>query len=159
MAKGDKKEIAIATIMTDLPQDLQHLKRFHGHLGPYVVVGYRMGALARRTLEGRLKAVSYTGTKPPISCIIDGVQFSSCCTLGKGNILVNDAGDARVQFLDEKRIMEINLLPQVKAIIDQGMGREDEEEVALRLFHEEDEKLFNFLTIERTPLDTRVKLK
>ncbi|EMR74644.1 formylmethanofuran dehydrogenase subunit E [Thermoplasmatales archaeon SCGC AB-540-F20] len=31
----------------------------------------------------------WTGDKnPPISCIIDGIQISSGCTLGKGNISV-----------------------------------------------------------------------
>ncbi|MBU2564921.1 MAG: formylmethanofuran dehydrogenase subunit E family protein, partial [Candidatus Thermoplasmatota archaeon] len=81
--------------------ELENLKKFHGHLGPYAVIGLRMGKLAVEKMGVRgkkLKCVVRTGIKPPISCIIDGIQFSSSCTLGKGNIKVEDEGVAEAVF-------------------------------------------------------------
>lgn len=145
--------------MVILPEELRALKKFHGHLGPYVVVGYRMGALAMERMPGKLKAVSFSGTKTPLSCIIDGVQFSSSCTMGKGNISVMDFGEARVQFLNDKYLMEVALLEGVKAHIDTTMTHETEEFIALGLYNEEEANLFRVTMVERSPLVTRVKLK
>ncbi len=145
--------------MVNLPEELKILKRFHGHLGPYVVVGYRMGALAREKLSGKLKAVSFTGTSPPLSCIVDGVQFSSSCTMGKGNISIVQAGDAKVQFLDDKHLMEISLLSSVKETIDNSMSHDTEELIAVTIFNEPEDDLFKVTTIERSPHELRVKLK
>ncbi|MBU0755194.1 MAG: formylmethanofuran dehydrogenase subunit E family protein, partial [Planctomycetes bacterium] len=68
------------------------IKAFHGHLGPYVVLGFRMGALALRKLgaEGHfdVSAEVHSMLQPPCSCIIDGIQLGSGCTLGKRNIQV-----------------------------------------------------------------------
>ena len=32
--------------MPELPDELQQLKEFHGHLGPFVVIGYLAGTQA-----------------------------------------------------------------------------------------------------------------
>jgi formylmethanofuran dehydrogenase subunit E len=63
---------------------------FHGHLGPYLVLGLKAGELALR----RLKAKKYFGIKlsvkgaqnKPKSCLIDGLQLATGATYGKGNI-------------------------------------------------------------------------
>lgn len=145
--------------MVSLPEELKLLKKFHGHLGPYVVVGYRMGGLARDKLEGKLKAICFTGTKTPLSCIVDGVQFSSSCTLGKGNITVLEAGDARVQFMDEKHLMEVSLLEDIRESINKSMSRDTEELLAVTIFYEPETDLFRITTIERSPHEMRLKLK
>ena len=73
--------------MTD---DLSRLKDFHGHLGPYVVAGYRMGCLALERLAAEkhfgIEAEIASPGEPPPSCFLDGIQFSTGCTLGKQNI-------------------------------------------------------------------------
>lgn len=70
------------------------IKTFHGHLGPYVVLGYRMGrhALDITDSEGHfdVSVEVYSVLKPPRSCLIDGVQLGSGCTLGKRNIEVHE---------------------------------------------------------------------
>ena len=72
------------------------LGTFHGHLGPYVVLGYRMGKLAVETAGTRghfgIEADVYSILEPPPSCLIDGVQLGSGCTLGKRNITVHETG-------------------------------------------------------------------
>ena len=72
-------------------ETLKQIEKFHGHIGPYAVIGYRMGLVANKKLGSDpflKKAVVFTGTNPPLSCIVDGIQISSGCTFGKGNIRV-----------------------------------------------------------------------
>ena len=145
--------------MVNLPEELNLLKRFHGHLGPYVVIGYRMGSMARETLDGKLRAVSYTGSTTPLSCIIDGVQFSSSCTMGKGNITVMEVGEAKVQFLNDKYLMEIRLRDDVKHKIDESTTKETEELIALGIYDEPENNLFIITKVEQTPYERTVKLK
>lgn len=62
---------------------------FHGHVGPWLALGLRAGLYARRRLLDdpfRLRAVVRCPGRRPFTCFIDGIQFGSGCTLGKGNI-------------------------------------------------------------------------
>jgi formylmethanofuran dehydrogenase subunit E len=106
---------------------------FHGHLGPYVVLGYRMGLLARqRTGTGGyfdIEAQPTTRGKPPESCFIDGVQLGTGATTGKGNLrpAVTD-GPPRVTFVGKngRRItleLQPSLVPWLRAsIAKHGVG-------------------------------------
>ncbi|MGQ9677899.1 MAG: formylmethanofuran dehydrogenase subunit E family protein [bacterium] len=68
---------------------LKQAERFHGHLGPWLILGLRAGRNARRRLRAspfELVALVESPAKPPVSCFIDGVQLGAGCTMGKGNI-------------------------------------------------------------------------
>ena len=76
--------------------------RFHGHLGPWLVLGLRAGAYARRRLGGtpfELTARVTCPERPPHTCFLDGVQLSSGCTMGKGNICHVVGDCCRVEFV------------------------------------------------------------
>lgn len=65
------------------------LAAFHGHLGPYIVLGYRIGKYVRKAFcedPFRMRAEVQCSGTPPQSCLADGVQLGSGCTLGKRNI-------------------------------------------------------------------------
>ena len=129
-----------------LPTELENLKKFHGHLGPYAVIGFRMGSLAVEKIGvrgKRLRCIVRTGTKPPISCIIDGVQFSSSCTLGKGNIKVEDEGVAEAVFFKNDKKIKIKLKDNVKNRIDKEMSKENEEKLSLWVYGLDEEELFD----------------
>jgi formylmethanofuran dehydrogenase subunit E len=145
--------------MVALPDELQQLKRFHGHLGPYVVIGYRMGSEALDKLQGRLHATVMTGNRPPISCIVDGIQFSASCTMGKGNINIEEVGEAKARFVSANRVMEIRLKDVVKMRIDRTTTKETEEAVALALFGEVIENLFDITVAESSPTERTLKLR
>lgn len=86
----------------EIPTELL-LRTFHGHLGPFVVLGYRMGKLALETAGSTghfgIEADVYSILAPPPSCLIDGVQLGSGCTLGKRNIRVHETdGPAYADF-------------------------------------------------------------
>ena len=118
--------------------------RFHGHLGPFLVLGLRMGLLALRELDSRghfdLQAVVETGTTPPLSCLIDGIQVATGCTLGKGNIEVRHRNKARTTFSKDERRLLVELRPAVLELIAEG----DVEALARRVMELEDEKLFRW---------------
>lgn len=129
-----------------LPAELENLKKFHGHLGPYAVIGFRMGGLAVEKIGVRgkgLRCIVRTGTKPPISCIIDGVQFSSSCTLGKGNIKVEDEGVAEAVFFKNDKKIKIKLKDNVKNRVDKEMSKENEEKLSLWVYGIGEEELFD----------------
>jgi formylmethanofuran dehydrogenase subunit E len=118
-------------VHVDHPEELRSLSAFHGHLGPYVVVGYRMGQYARSSMNGKLRALVLTGTRPPVSCVVDGIQFSSGCTMGKGNIEVRDEGKVHATFSSGNERMEIELRDDVRRDINAQMTKETEEQLAL----------------------------
>ncbi len=69
-----------ANVMTD---------EFHGHLGVFSIVGAKMGIRAREIFgvgPDMLDVTTFAGTKPPYSCLNDGIQVSTGATLGMGTI-------------------------------------------------------------------------
>ena len=128
-------------------ETLKQIERFHGHLGPYAIIGYKMGEIANKTLGSdpfSKKAVVWTGTTPPLSCIIAGLQMSSGCTLGKGNILVHQEGFPKVQFTnnDGKKI-EITLKPAIKQEIDTTVTEENIVSFSEKFYQRADQELFD----------------
>jgi formylmethanofuran dehydrogenase subunit E len=77
----------------------------HGHEGPFLIAGIRMGLLALDLLQSTgyfgLTAQSHTGSTTPLSCLTDGIQIGSGCTTGKGNLTVISEARPRARFTSE----------------------------------------------------------
>ena len=129
-------------------ETLKQIQQFHGHLGPYAVIGFRMGKVANEKLGSdpfNKKAVVWTGTKPPLSCIVDGIQMSSGCTLGKGNLTVKDDGIPKALFSTEDgKQVKIRLKNQIKNEIDETVTQENIINYSERIFEKSDSELFDF---------------
>lgn len=116
-----------------LPEELAALQRFHGHLGVYVTLGLRMGAIGKRRF-GHYKGLTATVRSepdPPMRCVLDGVQFSSGCTMGKGNIALETASEPEVTFEKAGERLRIALKPGWRERIDREMSKEKEIEQSL----------------------------
>ena len=128
-------------------ETLRQIERFHGHLGPYAIIGYKMGEIANKKLGSdpfSKKAVVWTGTTPPLSCIIDGLQMSSGCTLGKGNILVHQDDSPKVQFTNKNgKKIEIILKSSIKQEIDTTVTEENIVSFSEKFYHRTDQELFD----------------
>ncbi|MBN1756015.1 formylmethanofuran dehydrogenase subunit E family protein [bacterium] len=69
--------------------------KFHGHSGPFLAMGYRIGL----HVVSELKPEGFKGLncrvnlplQTPYTCVVDGIQCSSSCTLGKVNIELESA--------------------------------------------------------------------
>ena len=108
-----------------LDEMIERGTHLHGHLGPFLVAGIRMGLLALDLLGSTgyfgIRAISETGSVTPLSCLTDGVQIGSGCTAGKGNLEVKDAGRARVHFeTDDGRGITITVRPEALADFRRG---------------------------------------
>jgi pyrimidine-specific ribonucleoside hydrolase len=110
-----------ANVMTD---------EFHRHLGVFSIVGAKMGIKARELFgvgADLLEVTTYAGTKPPYSCLNDGIQVSTGATLGMGTIHL--ATHRKTQpmaiFTYKDRSIRISLkkeyLEQVDADIKEGI--------------------------------------
>jgi len=129
----------------ELPDELQALQRFHGHLGIYVTLGLRMGAIGKRTLGAYkgLRATVRTVPRPPMMCVVDGVQFASACTMGKGNIAIEAATEPAVTFEKEGRRVTITLKAGVRETIEGEMSHERELERSIHYYRIPEDEIFD----------------
>ncbi len=73
---------------------------FHGHLGPFLVLGLRMGLVGIRELnakrgEKKLRVTAKLNYSIPFSCAVDGLQIATKCTIGNKKLkIMNHSGMA-----------------------------------------------------------------
>jgi formylmethanofuran dehydrogenase subunit E len=81
---------------------LKEAINFHGHLGPYLILGILAGELALKKLRCKkyfgLKVMVWGANKKPKSCLIDGLQLSTGATYGKGNIIKLPGPLIKIEF-------------------------------------------------------------
>jgi len=100
-------------IATELEDVLSKAAEFHGHLGPFLTIGVRMGLLAKQTLKTNgfkdLSVTVNTGNKTPLSCVVDGIQVATGCTLGKGNIAVTNLKEISAAFHAKHNAIQVKM--------------------------------------------------
>ncbi len=121
---------------------------FHGHLGPYLVLGLRMGILANRTLRPNslhdMSVKVWTRRSPPESCLLDGIQFASGCTIGNGNLTLKDAFQARARFSKGDESLFLSLSGSTAKVLRRIPGHDHDgiEKLAICLGKMSDRKMF-----------------
>ncbi|MGD9992893.1 MAG: FmdE family protein [Salinivirgaceae bacterium] len=98
----------------------------HRHVGVYAIIGVKMGIRALEYFGAgadEMQIISYAGTKPPISCINDGIQVSTGATLGHGliNIAETDNPDPTMVFKYLGQELCITLKPEYKKQIQRDL--------------------------------------
>jgi len=102
----------------------------HQHLGMYSIAGAKMGLRAREVLDagvGEVRVLSHAGSKPPLSCLNDGLQVSTGATLGHGTISVAGDSEPRPEatFTRGGRAVRLRLKPayweQIRTDIARGI--------------------------------------
>jgi formylmethanofuran dehydrogenase subunit E len=127
---------------------LERLRDFHGHLGPWAMLGYRAGLLAIRELDAPthfgVHATVHCPGAPPPSCFADGVQMSTGCTLGKANIdLVVDESVSLTVTVDESgATVSIRPRREVPTRFAQWLEHDGDEAAARRVLSMTDDQLF-----------------
>jgi len=123
---------------------------FHGHLGPYLVLGLIAGEFALKKLKckkyfgARVKA--WGVTVKPMSCIIDGLQLSTGATYGKGNIEKLYGQHIEIEVIDCGSGNKIFLTLKNALAKDLGRlsGHKESEKFADQLYRADCEKLFDW---------------
>jgi pyrimidine-specific ribonucleoside hydrolase len=106
-----------ACVMTD---------EFHGHLGVFSLVGAKMGIRAREIFgvgPDQLMVLSFAGTKPPYSCLNDGIQVSTGATIGQGLITLSEEKPNRPQavFTFNKKSIRLTLKEEYLTMINRDI--------------------------------------
>lgn len=125
---------------------LQRAVEFHGHLGPYLVLGLRAGLYANQELGRdpmKTEAIIQTKITPPESCFADGVQLSTGCTFGKGNISLQQGEGLLVTFKKNSQELTLKLKKEIIEEMDALPSEEEAwEDLARDLYKREVEKIF-----------------
>lgn len=100
---------------------LEEASKFHGHLGPFLLLGFEAGSLGKELVKAlsdkELEALVIVPLNTPYSCMIDGVQCSTGCTLGKLNINIINSPKFEV-IIKNKRNGKIAIIKVKRSIID-----------------------------------------
>jgi formylmethanofuran dehydrogenase subunit E len=123
--------------MKPLPEELQRAKDFHSHLGPYLVVGLKMGRTVVRRLGEQPFSMTievFTGPRPPLSCVVDGLQLATPCTVGNGQIRIRDSGRVAIRAQRDEDHLELSLKPEIWERIRSAEGSDRLEALALELW-------------------------
>jgi len=95
---------------------LKEAEKFHGHLGPYLILGLKAGELALQKLKAKkyfgIEIKVFGAEEKPKSCLIDGLQLSTGATYGKGNIKKLAGLKIKISFLNRSNHKKIILVPK-----------------------------------------------
>jgi len=110
---------------------LDRAVEFHSHGGPFMIVGLRMGLTALKLLKARgwfdMNCCLDLPFNPPYSCVIDGVQVATGCTMGKRNIDIRDREGISGKFTTDKRRIRLRLKSKLLERIEETLALSDEE--------------------------------
>ena len=136
--------------MNNCKAALKEAIKFHGHLGPYLVLGLLAGEAALKKLGCKKyfgsEVTVWGANKRPKSCLIDGLQLSTGATYGKGNIKKINARDIRIRVcdLENKKQVKISLKKELSEQLANLKGHSDSEAFAKLLFKSRPDSVFEF---------------
>jgi formylmethanofuran dehydrogenase subunit E len=136
----------------EFQQLIENAARLHGHLGPFLVIGVRMGETAKRNLEvdsknsWRLQVSIKTPLSTPFSCVIDGIQATTSCTVGNQKLRIEKSRKeiaARFTLESSHKIIKISVNPNVTENLIEEMSKgADAERLAAMIAQMQEEQLF-----------------
>jgi len=106
----------------DLVLEIRNAEKLHGHLGPFLVIGVRIGSLAKRILNTSTKEsneLRVTAKLPfltPFSCILDGIQATTQCTVGNQKLKVENMQAQIIMHFEQQdsdKVLKIRVNPEI----------------------------------------------
>jgi formylmethanofuran dehydrogenase subunit E len=129
----------VAMSMGPSQQLLDEAVRAHGHLGPFLVIGLRMGLLGKKLCNGvtRECKVEVIDRKPPL-CAVDGLKVA----LGGARLQVKSGSSVSAVFkVQSGKSVIVKVRPKVLERY-RNVAWERCEEAAEEVLHSTDEDLF-----------------
>jgi len=131
---------------------IEDAERFHGHLGPFLVIGVRMGRLAEKILfaEGKknikLQVYAKLPLLTPFSCILDGIQTTTKCTVGNQKLKVENSQKeitAHFELQKPNKSLKVTVNPKmIEELINKISKGISNEELAWETVHMPENRLF-----------------
>jgi len=127
---------------------LKEAIKFHGHLGPYLVLGLLAGVLGLKKTGAKkyfgLEVKVYGANIKPRSCLIDGLQLSTGATYGKGNI--RKYASSRIKIIlrnpENNKAVTLGLKKHLLEELDNLRGHRDSEKFARGLLKINSKEIF-----------------
>jgi len=147
-------------IRPEIMKTLREAKTFHSHLGPFLVFGVRMGLIGIRELkvrrgDSRLHATANLTYNAPTSCILDGIQMTTGCTLGNTRLKLRETENISVKFrVKGKNSLTIKVKPSTlrklpKKLMDKKLEIKEIENLAYTVASMPEENLFTISKAKR----------
>jgi formylmethanofuran dehydrogenase subunit E len=118
---------------------------FHGHLGPFIILGLKAGLLANAVLGKdyfKTTVIVMADPSPPSSCIVDGIQFVTGCTMGKGNIKLRKSKHVSVTFTKNHKRLRLKLTNRILNSIKDITSEEESRKASFNLLNKPLSELF-----------------
>ena len=140
----------------ELTTIIEYARKLHGHVGPFLVIGLKMGAAAKKALNVSdaectlLRAEVAVPLHPPFSCLLDGIQVSTTCTIGNQRLRVENSETIQATFTRQKdaKKVKITLTQHLSEQLEQKQKQDKlEEAFAWELAELPENQLFN-ITLE-----------
>jgi len=124
---------------------------FHGHLGPFLVIGVRMANTAKKILNATTKDNTLQATAKiplliPFLCIIDGIQATTRCTVGNQKLKIEKSKKQITVYFklqNSHRTLKVSVNPKIikelKNKISEGISNE---ELAWKIAYMPESQLF-----------------
>lgn len=135
-----------------LTLEIREAENLHGHLGPFLVIGVKMARLAKKALNvdkdklGDMQIMAELPLTPPFSCILDGIQATTKCTIGNKKLEVrNSNGDivAIFRLKSQNKALKICLNKQVVERLKEQLSKGvPNEELAWKIAATSEDQLF-----------------
>jgi formylmethanofuran dehydrogenase subunit E len=99
----------------ELTTIIEYARKLHGHVGPFLVIGLKMGAAAKKALNvsdaecALLRAEVAVPLHPPFSCLLDGIQVSTTCTIGNQRLRVENSETVKATFTRQKDAKKVKI--------------------------------------------------
>jgi len=127
----------------------------HGHFGPFLALGVRLGLVGLRELgakEGdtQLHATALLEYTLPFSCVLDGIQTATKCTVGNKRLVWKESREIGAMFAlkHSGRQVEVRINPTVVQELSRRLDKRqplDEEvrQLALEIASRPEKELFS----------------
>lgn len=148
--KNPRLKAQNSNLKLNIKNCLERAVDFHGHLGPYLVLGLVAGDLALKkigcTKYFGLTVKVFGADKKPKSCLIDGLQLSTGATYGKGNIRKSSGQKIRIEFFgrNNKRLL-LSFKKELIRRLESARTHEESELLARDLLKVGPLRLFNII--------------
>jgi formylmethanofuran dehydrogenase subunit E len=99
----------------ELTTIIEYARKLHGHVGPFLVIGLKMGAAAKKALNvsdtecTHLTAEVAVPLHPPFSCLLDGIQVSTTCTIGNQRLKIKNSKTIQATFKRQKNAKKVKI--------------------------------------------------
>jgi formylmethanofuran dehydrogenase subunit E len=136
----------------ELASTIDTARKLHGHLGPFLVIGVRMGVIAKKTLCASdeqcalLRAKVAVPLFPPYSCLLDGIQVSTTCTIGNQRLTIENSEEICANFTkhNASKTVKITLNPKMMKELKKKLSEDAlTEEFALKIAGLPENQVFN----------------